>query len=89
MNRSSFIVESLREGASMPKAEWQRYNVAPSMCIEAAERITTLENILRHMTGLARSYAAKTGPMHAWWDSIMDAQAVLKNQPTLHDWRKS
>lgn len=51
-------------------------------------RITTLEGILRHMTGLARSHAGQIGPMHAWWDSIMDAEAVLKNQPTLHDWNK-
>lgn len=57
-------------------------------CIEAAERITALENMLRHMTSLARSHAAKTGNMHSWWDSIMDAEAILKGKETLHDWNK-
>lgn len=45
-----------------------------------------MTNALRDAIVAARQRAAKTGPMHALWDVIFDAEAWATGRETLSQW---
>lgn len=44
---------------------------------------------LRDAIAKARARAGKAGPLHADWDLIADAEALLAGKPTLINWGSS
>lgn len=56
---------------------------------QSEDPVTERENEeLSNLISRARARAEPVGPMHALWDMIGDAEALLEGKPTLLGWTK-